>query len=103
MQQEIVIALPKAIDDKLLERVTSNAAEQFGGYTIIEASGGWVSPNGEIIQEPVNLLTIVTEDLDDETITPKSWARGTARHVRKESSETSVLWFIRNIVAGGFE
>ena len=102
--KEIVIPLPEGIDSSITDRVKRLAAEHWGGFTEMPAAGGWESPNGEIITEPVNVLTVVASDEHDrDGTTPEQWARTTARVVAKESDESQVLWFVRQLAAGGFE
>lgn len=101
---EIVIPLPKGIDDRLTDRVKARAAKEFGGFTTTDAQGGWVAPNGETVTEPVTVLTVVADRTDPtDGPTAETWAKVTARHVSEESDETTVMWFVRQITAGGFE
>lgn len=100
--KEIVIPIPTAVDDMLIERVTARAAKTFGGFTTHEANGGWVGPDGTTVTEPVTVVTVVAEPTDPtDGPTAETWARVTAEHLQAESDETAVLWFVRNLVAGG--
>jgi hypothetical protein len=99
--QEIVIPLPTGIDSDLTDRVKRRAVEHFGGFTTHRAEGGWKSPDGDVITENVEVLTVVADESDE---TPaESWAKATARHVASESDESAVMWFVRQIAAGGME
>lgn len=97
---EIVIPIPTDVSNRLTDRVKGRMAEHFGGFTVQEASGGWVSPNGETVTEPVEVLTTVASESD---VNPEAFGRATARHVASESDETEVMWFVRQVAAGGFE
>lgn len=98
--KEIVIPIPTAVSERITDRVKGRMAEHYGGFTATDGKGGWVSPNGETITEPVEVLTTVADESD----TPaEPFARATARHVSEESDETTVMWFVRQIAAGGFE
>ena len=101
--KEIVLPLPDGIDSQITDRVKRLATEHWGGFTETNAKGGWESPNGEVITEPVNLLTVLAENEHEDGTTPKQWAETMARVVSEESDEESVMWFVRQIHAGGFE
>jgi hypothetical protein len=44
-----------------LRSIGKRAAVQFGGYTLLESSGGWVSPEGNLVTEPGRVMVIVTD------------------------------------------
>ncbi len=98
---EIIIPMPTAMSDRLTDRVKRRAADHFGGFTVQEANGGWVAPNGELVTEPVEVLTVVATDESETPAEP--FARATAKHLASESDETEVMWFIRQVEAAGFE
>jgi len=98
--KEIVIPIPTDVSTQLTDRVKGRMAEHYGGFTVTQADGGWKAPNGELVTEPVQVLTTVADESD----TPaESFGRATAKHVAAESDETEVMWFVRHVAAGGFE
>lgn len=101
--KEIVIPLPTGIDTQITDRVKRLAGRHWGGFTVVEAQGGWVSPNGETITEPVEVLTVLAEDKHEDGTTPEQWARTMAKCVSDDSDEDVVMWFVRQVAAGGFE
>jgi hypothetical protein len=79
-----IIYLPKGIDSKLRTAVKKRAAEEFGGFTMFEASGGWVNERGELIEETVDVLEIAGAD--------ETFVRSTAEWLSNRSNETEVMW-----------
>ena len=57
---EARLIVPTGADIALsqIDMVRNLLAETFGGYTEINAAGGWVNPEGKCIQEPVKLFDI---------------------------------------------
>lgn len=43
------------------KRACAMVAREFGGYTATTAVGGWVAPNGELIEEESLVISAVTE------------------------------------------
>lgn len=37
-------------------------AQRFGGYTMTTGQGGWVSPTGELVEEPVAIYDVAIRD-----------------------------------------
>jgi len=93
--------MPCGIDNELTDRVKRRAAEHYGGFTVANADGGWKAPNGELVTEPVEVLTVLADDSAETP--PESFARATAKHLARESDETEVMWFVRQVAAMGFE
>jgi hypothetical protein len=75
-QHEFQIYIPNTFDvdgaisaefrADLLVKVQVAFSQEFGGFTITEAVGGWVSANGQLVTEQV---TIVSSSADE--ITPR--------------------------------
>lgn len=42
----------------VLAKILDEAAKLFGGYTTWIANGGWIAPNGKLVQEAVNVIDI---------------------------------------------
>jgi hypothetical protein len=102
--KEIVLPLPTEMDSQEVNTAKRLASEHWGGFTATEASGGWKAPDGSVVTEPVEVLTIVADDSheEDET-TPKQWAQTVAKCLARNTAQEEVMWFIRHIHAGGFE
>lgn len=79
-----LIYIPTAVDDKVLKEVQKSACEKWGGFTVVSGTGGWTSPSGEVITEPVRVVRVVGAD--------SHWAAAMARYVRDNSEESAVLW-----------
>lgn len=58
-----------AIRRDALHNVKAFAAREFGGYTIVESSGGWINPDGDLVTESSIVLTVcVPRETGDDAI-----------------------------------
>lgn len=61
-----------AVRSNALKELRESAAREFGGYTLSNAAGGWMNPEGKLIEEGTIRLDLYTtrhnEDVQD-------WAR----------------------------
>jgi len=48
--------------EELLNLASRRVAETFGGYTLTRGSGGWIAPNGELVEESSVVFSVVTEE-----------------------------------------
>lgn len=78
------IYVPKAVSERLKRTLKTHAAQEFGGFTAIDAQGGWMSPNDELIEEPVTIIEVAGMD--------ETKAASTARWLQEKSDETTVMW-----------
>ena len=67
---KVTVYVPRYQDTEhgmLWKRIARQASELFGGYTRLPASGGWVSPEGELIEEHIDLVYTYTDPDDPST------------------------------------
>jgi hypothetical protein len=57
----------QAVDQKL-ERVAQYVAANFGGYTFISTTGGWINPQGILVSEAGMTLFIMADDTEDNRV-----------------------------------
>lgn len=95
---KVVIMLPEGVPSDVRDTVLKRLADEFGGFTLTESRGGWVSPDGELITERVTQVEAVR--MHDEAKSAESVAKSTAEWVRKETNEHSVMWEVRQVNAG---
>jgi len=50
-----------------LDKIKDLAALHYGGYTMVQGTGGWHNDAGELVQEHVVILTIVVNRRDTES------------------------------------
>jgi hypothetical protein len=79
-----IIYVPKTVDEQLQTNVRRHVADKFGGYTELDARGGWVNDQGNLVEEPVTVLHVVGASQGD--------VQGIARWLAAKSDETEVLW-----------
>lgn len=89
---QATIYMPHGIDEKVLSAVLKRASDKFGGFTTVEASGGWVSPDGELVKEPVTLVKVAGAG--------ENWAQSTAQWVADKTDETEVMWQVSDTKTG---
>jgi hypothetical protein len=87
------IYIPTAVDERIQRVVKNRMANKFGGYTILEATGGW-KPDGqeEVEEESVRVFEAVGMD---ETL-----AQSTAEWVKGQSDEETVMWEVIDTTTG---
>jgi hypothetical protein len=93
---EITLYLPTAVDESVTESVKRDAAETFGGFTVTRGQGGWVSPSGTLVEEPVRMIKIAASGRE----TAESWAESKAAEVARLTDETEVMWQVREVTTG---
>jgi len=49
------------------ERFLRTIAQAFGGFTVTEARGGWVNPDGKLFDEPMLRVTIASENTPEQS------------------------------------
>lgn len=69
--RQYTLVLPKVYDgkkipDEEVDKVAKKISKRFGGVTITDGEGGWVSGSGEYIEEPVYIFEI-DRDIDPES------------------------------------
>jgi len=98
---ELVIPIPTAVSETVRNRVKRRMAERFGGFTATTADGGWLAPDGQVVAERVEVITAVADETAE--MSASAFGRATANHVARETDESEVLWFVRDVADGGFE
>lgn len=78
------VYIPTAVENAIVRTVKNRMADEFGGYTVVEARGGWVNENKELIEEDVQVLEVAGGD--------ETFAQSTAEWIQIHSDETSVMW-----------
>jgi hypothetical protein len=78
------VYIPVAVEDAILRTVKNRMAEKYGGYTVIEARGGWVDEQKELIEENVQVLEVAGGD--------ETFAQSTADWVQLHSDEDTIMW-----------
>ncbi len=73
-----------------LNQVKQVTTTIFGGYTLTESVGGWVSPENELIEETSYKLEVIT-DKDYQYI------NNLAQHIAKIGKQKEVYFFIDNL------
>lgn len=74
----------------ICETIQHHAATQFGGYTMIDSSGGWVDSFGKLIQEPGKILVLITTEPIKTAKEFAAWIRSTARQSCVSFSVTEI-------------
>lgn len=87
--------LPEQADNYLsvkgqLERYFS---QKFGGFTRYHGHGGWMDDDSEVIKEPVSVYEVYTTDSH---VKAMKGMRNIARHVRRETGESAVMFAINH-------
>jgi hypothetical protein len=57
----IYIGVPEHLDPRITREFWSSTARQFNGYTRADVTGGWLSPDGRLIEEPAIRAEIITD------------------------------------------
>lgn len=73
MSNEITIVLPKTNNEGVAftyERHLKAIAENFGGYTLLEQKGGWVSDDGKLMIDKAERLIINCDEILAENFQP---------------------------------
>lgn len=71
----------------VLELVQRRAAEAAGGFTMTRGEGGWMNDDGEIVTEPVRVISVTFDNPAD----AREWAHHVAKKVKRATSESMVL------------
>lgn len=87
MTHTIRIYVPTAIPDEVHEQLHRDICENHGGLTAWRADGKWVGPNGEIHDEPVQ---VVETHVDDE-LGGEWYAALYAEHLQQKTDETEIM------------
>lgn len=91
MSHEIRIYVPEIVPDEIARDVKHELAANYGGFTCYHADGGWIDDDGELIEEPVTVISAVA-DAPRDALTRH--ARDLAASVRDRAGEDAVLWQI---------
>ena len=75
--------------DDIRHRILTEAADVFGGVTILDANGAWVDDSGRLIEEKIFQIIIYSHRTEGEEHASK-WA-GFIRFILTTSRQTSVL------------
>lgn len=78
--------------DSVIQTVKRWMAEDYGGYSAYGAAGGWLY-DGEIIEEPVTVLEIVTASTADGGKLYTDMC-GYAEYIKDQTEETEVLAYV---------
>jgi hypothetical protein len=78
------ILIPTAVSDEVTDTVKTRAADKFGGFTTHVADGGWLNPDGDLVEETVEVVEV--------TGGTQGFAEGSASFVANHSDETCVMW-----------
>jgi hypothetical protein len=104
---EIRITFGESVDNKRLDTIKRKASQTFGGYTLLDATGGWYS-SGEIVEENSRVLVVrgTREDIQDDVTIPEGttleeWTKASARFLKRRSDEDAIMWDIREVHTGG--
>jgi hypothetical protein len=84
--------IPTAVGEDMIESIKMSAALEFGGYTIYDATGGWVNEDAELIEEPVKVLEVVTDDDNMVLLTDRMEAF--AKRIIDKTDEDMVLYTV---------
>lgn len=103
---EIRITFGESVGNDILTVVKEKASALFGGYTVLQAEGGWVDEKGNLITENSRVLVIRANDLEDlevgsRTMTVNEWTQATAKTLKRHSDEDAIMWDIREVHTGG--
>lgn len=87
--------LPKEASDytETLELIKGHMSRRYGGYTVIDATGGWESESGELIEEPV---TIVESFADSSMSMVNMEMHELAEVVKRATEEEAVMYTVNN-------
>ena len=94
------IYLPKgATSDELLTEVQRTVCEEFGGFTMYDARGGWEDEDGEIVKEKVHAIetSVEVKEHHSRWVTEngmRSTFRKLAKKVINETDEDAVMWVL---------
>lgn len=78
------IYLPNAVDERVRTTILKRAADEYGGFTIHQTNGGWVDDDGNLIEEPVEIIEIQGAN--------ETFAQSTAQWAADKTDEDCILW-----------
>jgi hypothetical protein len=78
------IYMPHGMDDSVVQAAKSHFANEFGGFTVIDARGGWQSPDGQLITEATEVVEVAGM--------PNHVAERTANWLANRTDETEVMF-----------
>lgn len=83
------IIVPTAVPQRVYEQVLKDAALLFGGWTSHHGEGGWIDHSGELVREPVHVVTIAVSYEPHERTYHDAMLRDLARRLVTEGGQTS--------------
>lgn len=86
--------LPTEIPDDIRRTVKNHLAEKFGGFTVIEARGGWVNEHEELVEEDVEVLEVAHGAVSTGKMS------GMATWVQEHTEQSEVMWEVSNTMVG---
>lgn len=97
-RQKATIYVPTDVPTRRRDAIMARLADVYGGFTVSEARGGWVNPNGHLETERVTKVEAIRMDSD----TPKASviAQSCANWLQDHTSEDVVLWETEQVKAG---
>jgi hypothetical protein len=88
------VYVPDAADDTANGSITTaikrRMADRFGGFTTIDAHGGWVNGNGKLIEEPVTIIQCEAPSDTDKRVLER-FVEARCMFVKRMSNEDAVL------------
>lgn len=85
---------PDVNDSTVADVIKSRSAREYGGYTVFEASGGWLNNGGRTVKESVKVIEVraaVTADIE-----PMTFAKVNARYIYRATDESMVMATVDN-------
>lgn len=84
--------VPTAVEEKIVRNVKDHVAKEHGGFTIVEARGGWVNEREELVEETVQVIEVAGMS--------QPQAEAVAKWIQEKSDETEVMWEITESTFG---
>ena len=75
---------------RALQFALKACASTFGGYTATQAQGGWINDAGELIEEPVTIITVACGDKAADGMTGNEALRWIALRVGRIAAQDCV-------------
>ena len=61
LEADIAVLLARDVPGETLHEVKHSFSRVYGGFTMHEAFGGWVNPDGELVEERVTVVEAYTD------------------------------------------
>lgn len=89
--------VPRDVDSGLLTVIKRLLARNHGGFTCFETSGGWVSDDGELIEETTDVIETSVSTLESRFDSPAEYAHHWCAWIESHTDETEAMAELRSV------